>query len=220
MSARTLCFACSVRPRQDIKDFLHDEASKGAEVFEALGMKFPADKVTLWGIILILSVQLYFFVYLRQLSGRLRANDPGWDTPRVGRDTSGILAEESCLSRFSCPRLRLGGIGLSIFAQNARLAHIWRFKRLDKALCFHCRCSRSTRFGLSCRSFVDISPSNPVRRARRANPTVLLNTGAMNAASHRVYKQGPGKLRTALRTVDLRLTRISACLGGPRRLLG
>ncbi len=77
-------------PLQDIKEFLHDEASKGGEMFEALGMKFPADKVTVWGIVLVISVQLYFALYLRQLSGKLRADDPGWDTPWVGMDTSKV----------------------------------------------------------------------------------------------------------------------------------
>jgi hypothetical protein len=75
-------------PLEDIKDFLHEEASKGQEVFEAFGMKFPAGKVTLWGELLLLSVQLYFLLYLRQLSGQLRADDPGWDVPWVGMNTS------------------------------------------------------------------------------------------------------------------------------------
>jgi hypothetical protein len=77
-------------PLEDIKDFLHDDAAKGQEVFEAFGMKFPAGKVTVWGFILILGVQLYFFVYLRQLSGKLRADDAGWDVPWVGMDTSAL----------------------------------------------------------------------------------------------------------------------------------
>jgi hypothetical protein len=75
-------------PFTDTKEFLHDEAAKGQEVFEAFGMKFPAGKITLWGTILIVSVQLYFLVYLRQLSGKLNADDPGWDVPWVGMDTT------------------------------------------------------------------------------------------------------------------------------------
>lgn len=75
---------------EDARDFIHDEASKGSEVFEAFGMKFPAGQITLWGMILLLSVQLYFFVYLRQLSGKLKADDPGWDTPWIGMDSSHV----------------------------------------------------------------------------------------------------------------------------------
>jgi hypothetical protein len=75
---------------EDIEKFLHDEAGKGQDVFEAFGMKFPASRVTLWGQILLLSVQLYFFIYLRQLSGKLRADDPGWDVPWAGMDMSHV----------------------------------------------------------------------------------------------------------------------------------
>jgi hypothetical protein len=75
-------------PLEDIKNFLHDEASKGPEVFEAFGMKFPAGQITFWGVVLLLSVQLYFLVYLRQLLGKLKPDDPGWDVPWIGMDSS------------------------------------------------------------------------------------------------------------------------------------
>jgi hypothetical protein len=75
-------------PLEDIKEFLHDEAAKGPEVFEAFGMKFPAGQITFWGVVLLLSIQLYFLVYLRQLFGRLRQDDAGWDVPWIGMDSS------------------------------------------------------------------------------------------------------------------------------------
>jgi hypothetical protein len=77
-------------PLETIKDFLHDEAAKGPEVFEAFGMKFPAGQITFWGAILLLSVQLYFLVYLRQLFGKLKPEDPGWDVPWIGMDSSAL----------------------------------------------------------------------------------------------------------------------------------
>jgi hypothetical protein len=77
-------------PFQDIKEFLHDEAAKGPEVFEAFGMKFPAGQITFWGLVLLLSVQLYFLAYLRQLVGKLKGEDPGWDVPWIGMDSSSI----------------------------------------------------------------------------------------------------------------------------------
>jgi hypothetical protein len=80
--------AMSDLPLQDIKEFIHDEASKGPEIFEVFGMKFPAGQVTLWGIILLLSIELYFFTYLRQLAGKLNPDDPGWDVPWIGMDGS------------------------------------------------------------------------------------------------------------------------------------
>jgi len=80
--------AMSDLPLQDIKEFIHDEAAKGPEIFEVFGMKFPAGQVTLWGIILLLSIELYFFTYLRQLAGKLSSDDPGWDVPWIGMDGS------------------------------------------------------------------------------------------------------------------------------------
>jgi hypothetical protein len=75
-------------PFEDVKTFAHDEASKGPEVFEAFGMKFPAGQITLWGEVVLLSVQLYLLIYLRRLYGKLKADDPGWDVPWVGMDSS------------------------------------------------------------------------------------------------------------------------------------
>ena len=69
---------------EDVKKFISDESAKGTEVFEAFGMKFPADQITFGGIVFLLSVQLYFLVHLIQLKDRLRADDPGWDVPWVG----------------------------------------------------------------------------------------------------------------------------------------
>jgi hypothetical protein len=67
---------------------LGDNPARNSDVFEAFGMKFPADQITVWGLLIVVSVQLYFFVYLRQLSGKLKTNDPGWDAPWIAMDQS------------------------------------------------------------------------------------------------------------------------------------
>ncbi len=73
----------------DIEKFVASEAATvGSEVFEAFGMKIPLRQISVWGSVLLLGVQLYFFVYLKQLSGKLRSTDPGWDVPWIGMDTS------------------------------------------------------------------------------------------------------------------------------------
>jgi hypothetical protein len=77
---------------EDVEKLLSDEASKGNEIFEAFGMKFPAAQITTWGIVILLGVQLYLVVYLKQLSGKLRPSDPAWDVPWLGMDTS-MLAQ-------------------------------------------------------------------------------------------------------------------------------
>jgi hypothetical protein len=76
---------------EDVEKLVADDASRGSEVFEAFGMKFPAAQITLWGIIVLLGVQLYFLVYLKQLSGKLGPADAAWDVPWLGMDTS-VLA--------------------------------------------------------------------------------------------------------------------------------
>lgn len=73
----------------DIEKFVAGEAAaKGTEVFEAFGMKFPAGQITIWGIIILLGIQLYFFIYLKQLSGKLGPSDAGWDVPWIGMTAS------------------------------------------------------------------------------------------------------------------------------------
>lgn len=71
-----------------IRDQLAEEAGKGGDTFEALGMKFPVSQLTTCGSILVLSIQLYFLIYLRQLFGKLQADDSGWDVPWLGMDQS------------------------------------------------------------------------------------------------------------------------------------
>jgi hypothetical protein len=73
---------------ETLKTLIADEAAKGSQAFEAFGMKFPAGQITLWGIVALLGVQLYLFVYLKQLSDKLRPSDPGWDVPWIGMDQS------------------------------------------------------------------------------------------------------------------------------------
>jgi hypothetical protein len=102
-------------PLQDIKEFLHDEAAKGQEVFEAFGMKLPAGKVTLWGEILVLSVQLYFFIYLRQVAGKLRPDDPGWDVPWVSMDTSRLSKTVVFVSLVVLPVAATALLGVQAF---------------------------------------------------------------------------------------------------------
>jgi hypothetical protein len=64
-----------------------DIAAKG-EVFEIFGLKFPAQALSTQGIIVLLSVQLYLFLYLKRLSNQLKPGDPGWDTPWIAMDRS------------------------------------------------------------------------------------------------------------------------------------
>lgn len=54
------------------------------ERFEAFGIKFPAEGTTRWGILLILGVQVYFWLHLRELSANLAPKDPGLEVAWIG----------------------------------------------------------------------------------------------------------------------------------------
>jgi hypothetical protein len=68
----------------DVMALTAEEATKSSQVFEAFGLKFPTGRVAIWGVTVILCVQLYLFIYVKQLSGRLKQDDPGWDVPWIG----------------------------------------------------------------------------------------------------------------------------------------
>ena len=83
--------AMTGRSGEDMDTLSHqifEESSKGAESFEVFGVKFPAEQVTWWGIILLIGIQLYFVMYLRRLSDNINPDDPGWDVPWMAMDSS------------------------------------------------------------------------------------------------------------------------------------
>lgn len=49
-----------------------------SEIFEAFGLKIPAAEVTTLGPIIIVCIQLYFYVYLRSLKNPLEQSDEAW----------------------------------------------------------------------------------------------------------------------------------------------
>jgi hypothetical protein len=61
-------------------DDLSTRLTSRADEFEAIGIKFPIAKLTVWGAAILLGVQLYFFLYLRQIVGQ-----SGAERSRLGR---------------------------------------------------------------------------------------------------------------------------------------
>jgi hypothetical protein len=123
---------------EDVKKSISDEVAKGTEVFEAFGMKLPAEQITFWGIVFLLAVQLYFSVHLMQLSGKLRLNDPGWDVPWIGmyQSFSARLIFFATLVLLPCIAVALLG-GRAAMQLTAdywdKTGHFWRvsFRRWD-----------------------------------------------------------------------------------------
>jgi hypothetical protein len=60
------------------------EQNRTGESFEAFGIKFPAEATTRWGILVILGVQLYFWIHLHELARKLLPTDQGWEVAFIG----------------------------------------------------------------------------------------------------------------------------------------
>jgi len=68
-----------------ISSNFQEEASKPkTDSFEVFGVKFPVEKATRWGILLIVGIQLYLWIHLHELSPRLKEGDAGWDVAWIG----------------------------------------------------------------------------------------------------------------------------------------
>jgi transposase-like protein len=76
-------------PLSEAEKSLIDEASLTVDSFEALGVKFPADQVTRWGVALIIGIQLYLFLCFRGFQGLLGPQGM-WKTAWMGLDRSAI----------------------------------------------------------------------------------------------------------------------------------
>ena len=73
----------------EIGSILQEEAAKEAaraqgDHFEVFAIKFPVESASLWGIVLVVGVQLYLWIHLHELSPKLQEGDAGWDVAWVG----------------------------------------------------------------------------------------------------------------------------------------
>jgi hypothetical protein len=67
---------------------LEAEQNRTGDSFEAFGVKFPAEATTRWGVVVVLAVQLYFWIHLHELAQRLQPNAPGWEVAFIGMYSS------------------------------------------------------------------------------------------------------------------------------------
>jgi hypothetical protein len=113
---------------EDVEKILDAEAAKGAEVFEVLGIKVPVDRVTVWGSLILLGVQTYLFLFLKQLSGKLGPHDAGWDVPWIGIDQTEFAQRMLFLSLVLLPCIAvavLGGRAISLMFSDYRDPAVW-----------------------------------------------------------------------------------------------
>ena len=79
---------------EDLRTHLIQQLEKGDSVFEAFGLKIPLSQLTLWGVIVVFAVQLYFVLHLRELHSKIAPEDEGLDVAWIG-------VYRSALSRMS-----------------------------------------------------------------------------------------------------------------------
>lgn len=71
-------------PLSSFDGIFESELKRTGESFEALGIKFPADETTRWGILLVLAVQLYLWVILRDNATNPNSGDAGCEIAWIG----------------------------------------------------------------------------------------------------------------------------------------
>jgi hypothetical protein len=86
------------------------EISK-SDSFEIAGVKVSVESAIQFGVVLILAIQLYFWIHLHELSPKLRENDPGWDVAWIGVYQSLPARVFFLLSTSGIPVLAIGLIG-------------------------------------------------------------------------------------------------------------
>jgi hypothetical protein len=96
---------------------LFGETKRAGESFELFGIKLPAQITVRWGLLLIIGVQIYFWIHLIELKPKLRRDDPGWDVAWIGVYASNyakvVMFVSTCLLPLAAA-LALGIRGLYI----------------------------------------------------------------------------------------------------------
>ena len=71
-------------PLDRLRTFLETKETTETRGFEVLGVKFPAESTKWAGLLVLLGLQLYFWVHLRERMPFLKTSDPGWDVAWIG----------------------------------------------------------------------------------------------------------------------------------------
>jgi hypothetical protein len=62
----------------NIEKILESEAARSGERLEVLGIKLPVDALRTWGVVIVLAIQLYFFLHIREFGKRLSIDNEAW----------------------------------------------------------------------------------------------------------------------------------------------
>jgi hypothetical protein len=59
-------------------------AKEKADSYTVFGMAFPVEGASWWGIMLVIGIQFYLWINLREVSPRVKHDDPGWEVAWIG----------------------------------------------------------------------------------------------------------------------------------------
>ena len=113
---------------EDISKIVDSEATRDVDVFEVLGLKIPIAQLAAWGSIVVLGIQIYLLLFLKQLSGKLGAEDPGWDVPWIGMDQTKFAQRMLFLTLVLLPCIAvavLGGRAISLMVADYSDPEVW-----------------------------------------------------------------------------------------------
>jgi hypothetical protein len=80
-----------------------DLQPKQEQEVEIVGLRIPVVELARWGTLLLLSVQLYFWLHLHELHSKLEPTSPGRDVPWIGIYTSKAAFTSTLLSGCAAP---------------------------------------------------------------------------------------------------------------------
>jgi hypothetical protein len=69
---------------EDLQTFFHAAMSRSGETIELPGVKLPGEAVTSWGIVILVIIQVYFFVIFNEFCARVTWGDKAWNIPWIG----------------------------------------------------------------------------------------------------------------------------------------
>jgi hypothetical protein len=83
------------------------------------GIRFPADDIPRWGIILIFGLLTYFYLHLRELSPKINPEDPGFEVPWIGLYSSAVASLATFVSVLVLPAMSVFMLGRKGLHYNA-----------------------------------------------------------------------------------------------------
>jgi hypothetical protein len=109
-----------------MEQFLAGEEKGTGESFEVLGIRCPAENTTRWGALVLIGIQIHFWIHLRELRPKLHKNDPGWDVEWLGMYSSpyartAMFVLTCLLPAAATLALGIRGLYISSFATSYKL---------------------------------------------------------------------------------------------------